>query len=60
MYGPIVFKQKRSKVKFILVLKKLVARRGNVISIYSDNVSNFIGAERKREKPYYEMDNSNI
>ena len=31
---------------FILALRRLVARRGNVRSIYSDNGSNFIGAER--------------
>ena len=40
---------------FILALRRLVARRGNVISIYSDYGSNFIGAERELKKAYSAM-----
>ena len=35
---------------FILALRRLVARHGNVRSVNSDNGSNFIGAERELEK----------
>ena len=45
---------------FILALRTLVARRGNVRSIYSDNGSNFIGAERELKKAYSEMDDNKI
>ena len=45
---------------FILALRRLVARRGNVRSIYSDNESNFIGAERELKKAYSEMDDNKI
>ena len=45
---------------FILALRQLIARRGNVRSIYSDNGSNFIGAERELSKAYEEMDDDKI
>ena len=45
---------------FILALRRLIARRGNVRSIYSDNGSNFIGAERELRKAYEEMDDDKI
>ena len=35
---------------FILALWRLVARRENIRSIYSDNGSSFIGAERELKK----------
>ena len=41
---------------FILALPRLVAQRGNIRSIYSDNGSNFIGAEQELKKAYMEMD----
>ena len=44
---------------FILALRRLVARRGNR-SIYSDNGSNFIGAEQELKKAYMEMDDKKI
>ena len=37
---------------FILALRRLVAWRGNIRSIYSDNGSNFIGAEQELKKAY--------
>ena len=45
---------------FILALRRLVARRGNVRSVYSDNGSNFTGAERKLKKAYSEMNDDKI
>ena len=45
---------------FILVLRRLVAWRGNIRSIYSDNESNFIGAEQELKKAYPEMDDRKI
>ena len=41
---------------FILALRRLVARQGNIRSIYSDNGSNFTGAEQELKKAYMEMD----
>ena len=41
---------------FILSLRRLVAWRGNIRSIYSDNGSNFIDAEQESKKAYMEMD----
>ena len=45
---------------FILALWRLVAQQGNIRSIYSDNGSNFIGAEQELKKVYMEMDNRKI
>ena len=45
---------------FILTLRRLNARRGNVRSIYSDNGSNFIAAERELKKTYSEMNEDKI
>ena len=45
---------------FILALRRLVARQGNIRSIYSDNGSNFIGAEQELKKAYMEMDDRKI
>ena len=41
---------------FILALRRMIARRGNVRTIYSDNGSNFIGAENDMKKALEEMD----
>ena len=45
---------------FILALKRLIARRGDVRSVYSDNGSNFIGVKRELRKAYGEMDDDKI
>ena len=45
---------------FILPLRPLIARHGNVRLIYFDNRSNFIGAERELRKAYEEMDDDKI
>ena len=45
---------------FVLTLRKLVVRRGNVKSVYSDIGSNFIGAERELKKAYSEMNDDKI
>ena len=45
---------------FIIALRRLVARRGNIRSICSDNGSNFIGAEQELKKAYMEMDDRKI
>ena len=45
---------------FILGLRRLVVRRGNVRSVYSDIGSNFIGAERELKKAYSEMNADKI
>ena len=45
---------------FILALPRLVAQRGNIRSIYSDNGSNFIGAEQELKKAHMEMDDKKI
>ena len=45
---------------FILALRRLVARLGNVRSICSGNGGNFIGAEREWKKAYFEMDDNKI
>ena len=45
---------------FILALSRLVARHGNVRSIFSGNRSNFMGEERELKKVYAEMDDNKI
>ena len=45
---------------FILALRRLVAWQGNIRSIYSDNGSNFIGAEQELKKAYMEMDDRKL
>ena len=45
---------------FILALRKLVAQRGNIRSIYSGNGSNVTGAEQELKKAYMEMDGRKI
>ena len=45
---------------FILALRKLVARRGNIRSIYSVNGNNLTGAEQELKKAYMEMDGREI
>ena len=45
---------------FILALRQMIARRGNVRTIHSDNGSNFIGAENELKKALEEMDDKKI
>ena len=45
---------------FIIALRRLVAQRGNIRSIYSDNGTNSIGAEQELKKAYLEMDDRKI
>ena len=45
---------------FILALSRLVARHGNVRSVFSGNRSNFMGEERELKKVYSEMDDNKI
>ena len=44
----------------ILALRRLVARQGNIRSIYSNSGSNFIDAEQELKKAYMEMDDRKI
>ena len=44
----------------ILALRRLVAQQGNIRSIYSDNGTNFIGAEQELKKEYMGMDDRKI
>ena len=45
---------------FILALRRLIARRGNVRFMRSDNGTNFVGANRELRKAISEMDNEKI
>ena len=45
---------------FILALRRMIARRGNVRTIYSDSGSKFIGAENELKKALEEMNDKKI
>ena len=45
---------------FILALKRMIARKGNVRTIYSDNRRNFIRAENELKKALEEMDDKKM
>ena len=45
---------------FIQALRRLIAHRGNMRQICSDNSSNFVGAEQKLLKAFREMDQNKI
>ena len=42
---------------FIFVLWRLVAQQGNISSVYSENESNFTGAEQELKKACMEINN---
>ena len=45
---------------FILALRHLIARRGNVQTIFSDNSTNFIGSEHELRRELEEMDKEKL
>ena len=45
---------------FIQALRWMIARRGNIRTIYSDNGSNFIRAENELKRAFEEIDNKKI
>ena len=45
---------------FIQALRQIIARRGNIRTIYSDNGSNFIRADNELKRAFEEMDNEKI
>ena len=45
---------------FIQALRRVIARRGNIRTIWSDNGSNFIGAERELWKAFLEMNHGRV
>ena len=45
---------------FIMALRRMIARRGNVRTIRSDNGGNFIGADNELKRCFQEMDHKKI
>ena len=45
---------------FIQALTQVIAHRGNIEVLYSDNHTNFVGCANKLKKAYSEMDNERI
>ena len=45
---------------FIMALRRFLARRGSVRSIWSDNGTNFVGANNELKKALKEMDHQKI
>ena len=45
---------------FVQAFRRIIARRENIRTIYSDNGSNFIGADNELKGPFEEMDNEKV
>ena len=45
---------------FIQALRQMIARIGNIRTIYSDNESNFIAAENELKRAFEEIDDKKI
>ncbi|XP_066911620.1 uncharacterized protein [Clytia hemisphaerica] len=45
---------------FILMLRRVIARRGNIRSLRSDNGTNFVGADNEMKKAIHELDHERI
>ncbi|XP_057305339.1 uncharacterized protein LOC130642266 [Hydractinia symbiolongicarpus] len=45
---------------FILALRRVIARRGNIRTMISDNGSNFVGAQSELRKAFEEMDQKHV
>ena len=45
---------------FIQALRRVIARRGNIKTLFSDDGSNFIGCENELKKAYEEIENQEI
>ena len=45
---------------FIQAFRRVIARRGNIKVLYSDNGTNFVGCANELKKAYKEMDNERI
>ena len=45
---------------FMQALRRMIARRGNIRTIYSESVSNFIRVEKKPKKAFKEMNDKKI
>ena len=45
---------------FMQALRRMIARRGNIRTIYSESVSNFIRVEKEPKKAFKEMNDKKI
>ena len=49
-----------NSVSFIQALRQVIACRGNIRLLYSDNGTNFVGCANELKKAYKEMDNEMV
>ena len=49
-----------NSVSFLQALRQVIACRGNVRVLYSDNGTNFVGCANELKKAYKEMDNEMV